>query len=163
MRIHRPCGRSSVVSFFRDELGYTRPYPSRATYLSLSLELRNAILEFAFPSEELQDEKEHHCSMKHPCAILRPNLSSYRRLSLVNKEWRDEVLRVCDRHAQRHWTSRFQQKTLLGSELEPMYRLLHWNGLVGGRFRLIRELEIDHGRGESFVSSSGVFREHILD
>jgi hypothetical protein len=154
MLVSSPCGSESPASPFHDELGYARPYPPRASFSSLNADVRALILQATFPETKMRLERDHFCSSSYPCPILQPALCPFLRLALVNKEWKTSVLRICARLAPSLWTRKFGKKKKNQKEAPAhftAYEFLGWQGIVGGRFRVTKEIEIDYGNGESYL------------
>jgi hypothetical protein len=151
MLVSSPCGSESPASPFYDEFGYARPYPPCASFSSLDADVRAFILQSMFPATKLRLEEDHLCSPSYPCSVLQPALCPFLRLTLVNKEWRAAVLRICDWLAPSLWTRKFEKKKENQKEAPAhvtAYEFLGWQGIVGGRFRVTKEIEIDYGHGE---------------
>ena len=135
-----------IPAMFYGALGYVLPYPTRASFGSLPLNVRTDIFGTFFPTDHLEKEDEHYCSRLYPCADIVASLRPFRELGLVCKQWHHEINSVQKMLLKdKLWSDRFSLKT---DESAKALAFLNGMTLIDMRFRITNHIEIDHNHGE---------------
>lgn len=142
---------------FYGALGYALPYPTRASFESLPLNVRTDIFGTCFPTDQFEQEHDHYCSRLYPCADIFAILQPFRGLGLVCKQWHQEIGSVQKMLLKdKVWSNRFNLKT---DESAQASAFLSGMTLIDMRFRITNHIEIDENHREPLL---GPFSHTIL-